>query len=683
MFQPVDASMPESPASPLPAAAPVSAVNKPVNPLLNVTVPPAEIKLWETRIADAEEKAEKDTDRHQKCLERYAPMLAEGWTDGYYDEIHTNLLFAIVERKSADLFYKRPDLTVTDTPLIAALPNSAEIISAHAAIVNHALNAPEVDALDMVDRALLDYQLFGVGPVKIGYRVFTQDVPDPINGGTMPVPMKSECFIESFSPKKLLIPKGWRSTNYEKGPWIGWRGEMPLRAARRAFALDPDWKPGAAGADATHFNTGDDAPTGSELVTYVEVFYKSSIYRDDRVHPDHLTQIVFVDGIKDPVVHRDSLDQTFDAQGRLTADSLIGFPIDPMCLRVLTDASRVQSDAAMILPAVAELDTFRSQQVLHRDVNLQRGYYNTDTVAKDVFEKAQREQQGGLSGMPPEFFTSNSLKWNEAPPLPPDNWQTEAHIKDDVNQITHITANQQGAQETGQTATEATIRQQNVNAALGKEQNRIAKWYLRIAGKLGTLKMRYLSVEDAAAIVGPQNAAIWNQGRELVKTIPNARFEFTMMPDSALKNDTPTDRKQLQDLFTFLANDPSIRREYFVEQLLLRYHVDPAKAVKPAAEIPKPEPKPIVPGLSFKGEDFMNPAIVAMIQANPQWGVHVPPEVAKLALIAAAQPAMTVTGQADHPGKVAPVESLDKHATDLTGGMSKTGALISGAAQAH
>jgi hypothetical protein len=151
-----------------------------------------------------------------------------------------------------------------------------------------------------------------------------------------------------------------------------------------------------------------------------------------------------------------------------------------------------------------------------------------------------------------------------------------------------------------------------------------------------------------------------------------------MTPDSSLRNDTPLDRKQLQDLYTFLANDPSINRQYLNEKLALKYHLDPSRLILPPDQVPKPQPEPVMPSVAIKDLVILtDPLVLAFIGANPQWGIQIPPEV-KAMVVAMAQ--AQDNGQQPHGGNVAAVPSLDKHAADLTGGMQGSGALSPGLA---
>jgi hypothetical protein len=192
------------------------------------------------------------------------------------------------------------------------------------------------------------------------------------------------------------------------------------------------------------------------------------------------------------------------------------------------------------------------------------------------------------------------------------------------------------------------------------------------------LLQRYLPVETAATIVGMDQAGLWDQWR---KAVPSA-LAFTALPDSALRVDQAVDRKAAQDLYSFLANDPFVNRQALLEKLLRKFHLDPATIVK--------QPDPPQPGdskaatVSFKGEDLVAPQAPIVLEMLQQAGWKITPAAvmqSQQLLLNAQMQAAAETAAADaqqgsdtHGGKVAPQESLSKHAADATGGMQNTGA---------
>jgi hypothetical protein len=700
---------------------------------------PKQGEQWKDRINRAHERQKTQHAWWEASQQAYSPSLKDTKPNDYRDAISTKRIFTIVERKLAELFYQRPELTVAPSPLLLELGELGDTIAVtHGDILNEKLGPEGVNCKRLAQRANFDYLTCGAGWTIMGYRAYQKALPqqvplhDPLTGEpvtepvldpmtgmpqmqppqmdpatgmpaldpmtgmpvtqpvtrpvmetrVVPVTVKSECFWENISPKQTLIPAEWKSTDFDKAPWLGWKGEMALTEAKRLLNLPKDFtgaKSNASDGD-QKFDHGDtpDTTPNTNTIQFTQVYYKSSVFREDVVHPDHLTELVFVDGIAKPVIHRDCPLQKFDERGRLTPDSLIGFPLHPLVIRAQTDAAYLMSDVAQWMPLEAELNKGREQMIKQRDANLLKFLYDTGKLGKDDIDKAVAAVQNGMIGLPSEAFADGKspILPMERGSFPPENWQFNALLDADLARASAIDAAASGTtDQAGLTATEVNIRQSNVNVRLGWEQQFVADWFVAGATKYSAILQQFLPQEDAAAIVGTERAKAWEQFRG---TVP-ARFAFTMTPDSSLRNDTPLERKQLMDVYTFLAKDPTINREYLNRQLLVRFRVDPSRAIIPADKRQKPEPEPAVPTIAVKDlEVFADPIVVAMVKANPQWKIVVPPEVELLARIVPPTPVLDEetgqpTGQTEHPGKVAALESLSKHQSDETGGQNGSG----------
>jgi hypothetical protein len=647
----------------------------------------ADAKSWKDRIGKAKQLRKSYESWWDASLKAYSPQVSES-PDNYGLEIRTNRTYTLVERKSAELFYQKPDVQVSPSPLLDALPEGASIAQIHHDILNEKLGLDGVNVKAVARRAIFDYLLFGAGWTLVGYQAYTQDVPqaDPMTGEVVvqPVPIASECFIENLSPRQVLVPSELKTTDMDKAPWLGRQLEYSLKEAKRLYPLPDDFH-GSGRDKESAFQHGPNGDPPTDLVTGVQIFYRSSLFRDDVIHPDHLTELVLIDGLPDPVVHRDCPYQAFDRQGRLAPDALKGFPIQSLAIRSLTDSAFLMSDVAVALPLTKELDKFRRQMIIQRDVNLLKFYFNTDTMGKDDVDKLTSAPQGGLIGLGPEAFTQGDpIKQFPHGTYPRENFEYNNYIDDDLARTHGLDASSAGTNDTsGTTATEASISNANRNVRQGWEQSFVADWFLQLVTKYSTLLQKFLSVEDAAAIVGQEKAATWDQWRRMSPT----RLSFTMAPDSSLRNDTPLERKQLQEVFTYLANDPTLNRPYLVGKLLQKFHLDPTQALLPAEQVPQPKPQPPALSLSFKGEDLnpMMPQSPIVLDLLAKQGVEIDPAAIQNAMLlgqmamaqqqaeSEAKEAAKQKDQPPHGGKAVPVESLDKHAATETGGMQGSG----------
>ena len=636
-------------------------------------------------------------------LAAYAPKPTDD-PDGYGTHINTNRDFTLVERKKADLFYQRPDVTLQPSPMLdgpilgptgqpltdgkptqqapqgTPIPSSVAL-GAHQEIVNETLGPDGVDATRMVHQTLFDVlDTSGVGYTVMGFEQHAVEVEqaDPMTGQprVVPVPVKSTCFWEHLPRKRALRPSSFRSTDWDRAPWLGHRFELPLSAGNRKKYQLPDDFDGSKSDHTLHFDHGMNQTPSDNVFTGVELWYRSCLFRDDRPHPDHLTHLVIVDGIDQPVIEEDCPYQQLDDHGQLTPDSLIGFPIHPLNMRTLPDSSDPPSDCTLIRPLVNELNRFREQMVEYRDAQTLRWMYNTDTLPPDALTKIVRAPIGGMIGVPSDAFVGEgAIKELPHGSMPRESFTSNDYIDADIARTTAIDATGAGVQsQTNQTATEAQIQQGNANARLDFERGVVLQWYVKGVTKFSTLLQRYLPVQDAAKIVGGR-AQAWDAWR---RTVPS-NLAFTAMPDSALRVDQAVDRKQAQDLYSFLANDPYVAkgRAQLLEKLLRKFHIDPTGIVAPP-DPPKPEPPKL--SFAFKGEDLAAPQAPAVYFILEQQGLNVPPEIRAQvqtlsALAAAAQAAQEqAAANTKHGGKLPQQESLSKHAADQTQGMQGTGA---------
>jgi len=669
-----------------------------------------DVTYWREQIQLAQAVNETLARWQDANLRAYAPRPGDD-PDGYGTCINTNRDFTLVERKKADLFYQRPEVTLSPNPLLegpilqptgqplmgapdpktgqAAPIDGSVAVTAHQEIVNEHLGPTGIDATRMAHQALFDVLTFGVGYTVMGYESASVDVPHPqglrdATGQpvTVPVPVKESCYWQHFSPKQMLKPHTFRSTDWDRAPWLGHRFELPLTAAnRKKYRLSDDFS-GKTSDHTQYFDHGTGQTSGEDIVTGTELWYRSCLFREDRPHPDHLTHLVLVDGLDTPALEEDCPYQTLDPTGRLTPDSLIGFPIHPLNTRTLTDSSNPPSDCTLIRPLVNELNRFREQMVEYRDAQTLKWMYNTDVLPKEAVEKIVRAPIGGLIGVPGEAFVGEgAIKELPHGSMARESFTSNDYIDADIARTTAIDANGAGVQSAGsQTATEAQIQQGNANARLDFERGVVLQWYCAGVTKFSTLLQRYLPVQDAATIVGTARAQSWDVWR---KTAASS-LAFTAMPDSALRVDQAVDRKQAQDLYSFLANDPFVQqgRGKLLETLLRKFHIDPAGIVSPPAP-PKPEPPKLA--FSFKGEDLVGPQAPIVLGIAEQLGLKIDPAWVTMSQ-AMLQKSLELAAQAEtdqarakaagdtrHGGKLAQQESLSKHHADQTGALQGIG----------
>lgn len=603
-----------------------------------------------------------------KNVKSYAPDMTDD-PEAYGTKLNTNRDFTLVERKKADLFYQRPDVTAIPSPLFEG---QGHLLTTHTQILNEKLGLDGVNAKQLVHQVLFDVLCpSGTGWTVMGYESTTvdQQTVDPMTGQptTVPVPIFEDCYWRWISPKQGLIPHDFRSTLWDDAPWLGYEFEMPVRLAKRKGWVKDDFL-GSPPNPELHFDHGFSQTAGDAVVHGCVIWYKSALYRDDRVHPKHLTLLILIEGVDQPAEHKDSPYQTLDPQGRLTPDSLIGFPVAPLTIRWLSDAAHVPSDCTISRPLVNELNLFREQMVQFRDAAILRWMYNVDTLPLEALGKIVRSPVGGFIGVPGEAFVGEgAIKELPHGSYPRENFSIADYIDHDLSRTHALDEAQQGVSSGGDTtATEAQIQQSNVNARLGLERGVVLDWYLRGVTKYSTLIQRFVPVEQAATIVGPEKAQEWDSWR---KNVP-ASLAFTALPDSSLRHDLPFEQKRRMDNYTYWANDPWINRQELLKETM-PYMGYSSKVVNAEPPATKPEPPKLT--LTIKAED-LNPLVPQypnVYQVLTQQGVT--DLVQPVAQAVLNQPMPEGPADTKHGGKMAQMESLDKHQVDETGGMQGTG----------
>lgn len=689
----------------MPPAPPPAAPAPPSEDQPTIPLSADALAQWKEDIQKAEAVRKTYEPWMETVLRDYVPSAKDN-PDTYASLVHTLRAFILVERKKADYFYQRPEVSQVPSPLmdgpipgVQGPPNAqgqpgtvpmTAAVQANEDIVNELLGPSGIDAKKLAHEVLFDVlATAGQGWTALGYESVTidQTTTDPLTGleRTTPVPVYERCYWDYIPPKQTLKPADFRSTDWEKAPWLGYKFTLPVTAATRKKFHLPDGFTGSPDDTSQHFDYGAGTTTQAatrKVFTGTCVWYKSAQYREDVVHPEHFTLLVLVDGMPEPAIHQDSPHQAFDARGQLTSDSLIGNPIHPFSIRSLTDSAYPPSDAMVIKPLENELNRFRTQMVESRDAMILRWMYNTGVLPPDALGKIVRSPIGGMIGVPPEAFVGEgSIKELPHGSFPRESFTSNDYVDSDIARAGGVDASGAGVQGVTQTATAEQRQQANTNARFDFERGVFLDRYLAGVTKYAQLVMRWLPLERATQIVGPQRAAWWEAWR---KAIP-APVAFTALPDSALRTDQATDRAQAKELYSFLAQDPYIAqgRAKLLEKLLRKYHIDPMGIVAPP---PPSKPEPPKLSMTFKAEDLVAPQGPIVLEILAQQGITVKPETVTTAM-ALQQQSVELAAQADatkaaakaapnttHGGMLAPQESLSKHSSDISGNMQGTGA---------
>lgn len=652
----------ETPPAPLAVGAPPDDQAPAPNPMVTIPLTADELAKWKGDLTRANTRREVFEPSWKRNLESYSP---DPTNEAWGTEVNPGVDFWQVEQKKDQLFFETPEVILT--PEDDTSPDAMQPIYAHQAKVNQRLGRKGLDAKRLMDKVLFSVLCTsGMGCTKLGVTRITKDVPLPhpsIPGQmqmgpdgqtplTAPVPVYQKIFWEHFSEKKILIPTNFHDTEFDKAPWLGMKFTMPTRQAIREFGLPPDFKGKTSQSDDQVFSqpgvkteeSDEDQTTGSE------VFYRAALYDDAVYHPDHLRQLVFVDGEDDPVVHRDCPYQTFQG-GQFQPDdpkNLIGNPIHIFTIRDLLDSAYVPSDCTITRPLVQELALFRTQLINHRDASTSIRLGKQSVFTPEILSKVVRGPFGSILVVPDEVLTG-------PPPIQEvthavyshENFQAQQIIEGDLNKVNALAANQAGAQQdTVRSATELTYVERNKDVRMQAERNRILAGFVGGVTKLDALMKRFETPPGQQPISG---------------------YTYDIKPDSGMHIDAAADRKFALDRYNMLAKDPNVNRMYLLKELAPDLRLDAAQLI---VQPPPPHPPTPKTSIAVKGEDLspLNPQYPNVIEALKAIGltltaVPITPEMIQNA--AMAQPVKSPPQP--HGGAADEADKVNKHSSDLVG----------------
>lgn len=648
----------------------------------NLPLTPEELSKWWSEI-DAGERVRKQYEPWwSENIRQYSPEVTRD-PKAYGNEVNTNRDFTLVEQKIAQLFFQTPEVNIKPSPLMYG---QEDVLLTHQDILNEYLGADRVNAKEMVRESLFDCLCpAGFGVTKMGYENVTEEVevavpvPDPMTGAPavdpmsgqpmtvpqkVPVPIWEKLYWERVTPKKVVIPAGFSSTKYDDAPWLAVRFSLTLNEARLKYNLPPDFE-AKAGKDEFKFDHSQNDDSDSKPVEGVEIWYRAAVYDDKVKNPDLLRVLVLIKGFDQPVKHTDSPYQEIDPQtGRISPRSLKGYPIHILTLRTLADSAYIMSDCSISRPQVNELNRFREQQIKLRDSNIPIRMVDSDRIPPEVLEKIKNAEYGSAPiPVPAEAMAGNPAIIEIAKATyPRENLVFEQKQDNDIARTHAMDSNQSGVKnESARTATELQLIQVNSNVRLDAERARCLDWYIAGVTKFSTLVQRFVTVEQAAEIVGPERAQAWAQ---VMPNVP-ASLAFAAAPDSAIRVDAAQRRKMGLETYGFLRNDPMVNPEPVLKRVVLPALNLDSSCIKPPQPPQPPPPDALKGQFQVRGED-LNPMM-------PQYpGVLLILKAAGLPIEGFPPPAPVIQ---PNPGLVKPDMGMgDGGSSKNTGGMQGTGA---------
>lgn len=606
-------------------------------------------------------------------LNEYMPIVSPS---GVAETVKVQAHFRNTHSKLGSLFFKSPDLVmVPDDPGPAnntmpdprsALPQflgqslppirMEDVISIKAAVLKKKLGRDGIKAERLMDEMLFDVlQWSGIGVCKVGYTCTMKSLPKmgppPAPPGQPPapgailglsqppaapgppvpqmgpdgqplmedVPIYEEWYGRRFSPKKYLCDPYLRSTRVEEdATWVGMDFYLTPKAASKKYGIPEGELNKAAEDDRVHVWDWDSGAKPTGLIHCLELWLKSSAWTpDENPHPQAMNQLVLVKGMRaKPAVWRPSPDQEFDPNtGRITVDSLVGFPIKVLTIRDLADACFPPSDAAFTNSDIKQMSTWRRQSIRLRDAAIAKYLYDSSAFGEEEVEQLKNGDvgefiavaDGRLKDGVDKIFAQTSKVTST-----PDDARGFAGIKQDMNETLGIGSNQAGTEtDTVRTATEADKVASASQARNDKELGRVIDLYLDIARAVDQLLMRYMTNIEYVMIGGEESAA---KMQAWTGKMVSGKYLYEIAADSQLRPDNARDFMMDLQLYNLTAKDPIANRAYVLKRLFRRRGYDPAKATVPPPPPPPPPPNPLKLTLNIVPDDLNKPEVMAFLK---------------------------------------------------------------------
>lgn len=432
-----------------------------------------------------------------------------------------------------------------------------------------------------------------------------------VQAGAVEIPTKDveqvadiQYLAQRISPADLLVPDDFTSSNYNKARWLGEDGRMTWAQGVTLLKLTDDEKDQVLGKDkrastaTASLNSDSRAFLDTDVVTYTQLFYWRHFYHADETNFHALQRVVFVDGLDEPKIN-----EPYRAQTKAPDGSMVGVtknPIRVLTLTYISDDGLPPSDSSIGRHQVNELEDSRESMSLQRKHSIPIRWYDTNRVSsgtKSLLEK------GTYQGFIPTNGPGDRAVGEVArASFPPEKYEFDKIIKNDLTEIWQVGTNQAGAFSSGaRSAKEAGIIQSNFQRRVGQEQDKVTKFFLGIVDVLAGHLALYgtFALPDA---LGPMRQQMANA------------FTYSVRADATVRLDAAERIAQLDEFVNKWGQSGVVNIQAIATERAALTGLDPATVII----TPQPKkPEPIKMSIS-KAEDLMNPLFLASLMLTGQ-----------------------------------------------------------------
>lgn len=657
---------------PMPAPAPEPAPRK-----KKIPIKQDDFARWKAEVKRCERRVDGLLGGWQRNVRAFAGKVPSEAPDG---TVWVNKDYPRVKTKLAQLVFRVPE--VQASPKHVQFGPAAPLVSA---ATNQTLQE-KMRIAPVLDEVLTDVLCAsGLGAVVVGYHAVTETVETPVDDLSMApeivqdgliasdavmtqkveVPIYEEYYCDRISPADLLFPASFRSSDWDRAPWLGYRFEMPVEEARRRYKLPSDFQGKRPDKRRLLYDDQVSEHDSDDVAVGYCIWYRAYLYDKKVKHPQQLRRIVFIDGIEDaPVVHEDSPYQKYDGKKWL---GMTKFPIRPITLTYLPDSAFSPSDAQITRPQVDELIRSRTLMMAQKERSLPLRWYDMhqlDEEATEIIRSGWIQSWLPLNG-PGERALGEIARAN----YPRENFEFDNVISRDLDEAWAMSPNQIGTDTMGETtASEVKAMQGAVAARLDYERNKVLRWFKGIAeGALSLIQM-FHDDEDWVEIVGQdgmRRLQAWD------RTKVQGEFAFEIKPDSAVRIDAAQERVDSRNLYQFLRQDPMVEGARLLENVIRTHNQDPGTLIKQKP----PEKPPDAPNISyrFSGDDLnpINPAFPIVVSILNMAGIKIDPQIIQAAHANAQRMVMGMGTGPVVPGQQVPAQTQHGGLQPTQPGLSK------------
>lgn len=564
---------------------------------------------WRRRIAASRKRREDRIGAWQENVQKRTKSSDTGTTG---TEVSVNQDWPLTKAKIAQLYSQTPEVRLSPKPMY---PQAQGAVAAFSRELNDTITEISVGAtIEEVSADVVNASGIGGVIVTCDKRTETREVPaqDPMIAGMsgqppQMIPVEAvvdiQYRVDRISPADLLIPSDFTGSDYDKARWLGHDDRMTWSQAMVAFGLEEDVKDKVLGKDARtntmrSLNPDTNQFRDTEVVNYTQLFFWRHFYDPEETNFHALQRVVFVDGLDEPVIN-----EPYAVQQRLPDGKIVGVRKNPIRIATLTyisDEALPPSDSSVARHNVTELEQTRSDMALQRKHSIPIRWGDSNRVSPNARAKIdQGEFQGFIWTNGPGDRAIGEVS---RAAFPPEKFEIDRIIKDEITEIYQVGTNQAGAFASGErSAREAGIVEKNFQRRVGQEQDKVSKFFLGIVEVLAAHLAMYGSF-DLPDELGP-----------IRQQLANA-FTYSVRPDATVRHDADEQIERLTRGLNLTAQSGYVNPKPVIAKIWELLGEDPTTIVID----PQPKaPEPVKVSIG-SAEDIINPVMLATLMRTGQ-----------------------------------------------------------------